>query len=83
MKSRETTAWEQFWHVGMCFPIFEVSFDKNSFKNHFIDQMSLNLITFSLSQHFHTILAELVILPGQGVDSYFCPYFLTDFEYLL
>ena len=46
------------------------------------DQISLNLITIS-PKNFHTFLAELVIIPGQGVDSYFCPYFLTGFEYIL
>ena len=47
------------------------------------NQMSISLITISLFKHFHNFLADLVIIPGQGVDSYFCPYFLTGFEYLL
>ena len=46
------------------------------------NQMSLNLIIISLSEHFHSFLIELVNLPGQGVDSYF-PYFWLNFEYLL
>ena len=45
------------------------------------NQMSLNLITISLSKHFHNFLAELVILPDQGIESYFS-YFLTGFMYL-
>ena len=47
------------------------------------NQMSFNLITISLFKHFLNVLPELVILPGQGVDSYFCPYFLTGIDYLL
>ena len=40
--------------------------------------MSLNLITISLSKHFHNFLTKLVSLLGH---SCFCPYFLTGFEY--
>ena len=47
------------------------------------NQMSLKLITINLSKNFHNLLAELIIVPGQGVDSYFWPLFLTGFEYLL
>ena len=31
-----------------------------------LNQMSLNLITISLSKYLHNFLAELVILAGQG-----------------
>ena len=42
--------------------------------------MTLSLITISLSEDFHSFYAELVV---QGVDSYFCPYFLAGIQYLL
>ena len=55
---------------------------ENPSRNILFNQMSLNLITISLSKHFHNILEELVVLPGQGVDSYFCPDFFTGFDHL-
>ena len=52
-------------------------------KTSLYNQMLLYLITVILSRHFYNFLAELVILPAQGVDPYFYPYFLIGFEYLL
>ena len=37
-------------------------------KNFLFSQVSLNVITIILSEHFRDFLAELLILPDQGVD---------------
>ena len=63
--------------VGMCCAVlFLRSVLRNiSSKTILFNDMSLDLITISLSKHFHNFLAELLILPGQRVDSCFCPFF--------
>ena len=69
--------------VLMCFAIFGVSFDKNSFETILFNHLSLNIITITLSKHYHNFLAEFYLSREEGGSIPTFSLIFTGFQYLL